>query len=237
MIQTAMTYLGVPFVYGGSTRAGLDSVNLVRLCYERATKKRLPAQLLEIVRTLDLKMLDEARLGDILVFDVLGIASELGIYLGNHLAVVSSPDTVNGVELVSLSSPTFRSRLRGAFDPMALNELILIEYSASDSAMVYLGTLIDSGLVIYPKTSQIMANTQIRIVTQAKVEFDGEILVFQGSYPDRYRILHRMPLHLDRGNTQLSPELTLTHPGAHGVLIRDVVGNVRTMLSLQVLNP
>ncbi len=109
IVQTANTFMGTPYVWGGTTPGGFDCSGFVRYLYE--------AKGIDLPRT-SVQMYDEAgtrvmdlKAGD-LVFFAAGSVNHVGIYLGNDQFI--SATTSRGVRIDSLASSYWGSRYVGA---------------------------------------------------------------------------------------------------------------------------
>lgn len=121
-------YIGIPFLPHGRTREGCDCYGLVRLVLAEQFGKNLPAfaagydlgdrvvearlidQGLPLVGATKVDLPDP---GDIVLMAFVGIASHVGIYLGDGqvLHVAEGRDSI----LQAVSSPFLRSRIRGYY--------------------------------------------------------------------------------------------------------------------------
>lgn len=109
IVQTANTFMGTPYVWGGTTPRGFDCSGFVRYLYE--------AKGIDLPRT-SVQMYDQAgtrvtdlKVGD-LVFFAAGSVNHVGIYLGNDQFI--SATTSRGVTIDSLASSYWGSRYVGA---------------------------------------------------------------------------------------------------------------------------
>lgn len=109
IVQTANTFMGTPYVWGGTTPRGFDCSGFVRYLYE--------AKGIDLPRT-SVQMYDQAgtrvtdlKVGD-LVFFALSNVNHVGIYLGNDQFI--SATSSRGVTIDSLASSYWGSRYVGA---------------------------------------------------------------------------------------------------------------------------
>ncbi|HXG76281.1 MAG TPA: C40 family peptidase [Gaiellaceae bacterium] len=109
-VRTALTAVGVPYRYGGqSPTAGFDCSGLVRWAYARVgldlphSSYALYAEGRRVARA-------QLEPGDLLFFEGLG---HVGLYLGRG-RMVHAPRSGRSVEVVSLASDGYGSRLIGA---------------------------------------------------------------------------------------------------------------------------
>lgn len=112
ILREAFTYLGVPYVWAGNTRAGLDCSAFVKSVYA-AHGVRLPRTAAEQARVgRSVGNSDDLLPGDRLYFDMgrKGRVSHCGIYLGNGLFIHAS--TNHGrVDVDPLSKPNYSRAL------------------------------------------------------------------------------------------------------------------------------
>ncbi|HYG62602.1 MAG TPA: C40 family peptidase [Thermoanaerobaculia bacterium] len=113
-VQMAMSFLGVPYRMGGSSRKGIDCAGLVRAAYDGLglTLPRTAAG--QFQQGVEIS-LGELQPGDLIFFrDTYkrGI-SHVGIYIGEG-KFVHAASTKRGVVVTSLSRPYYLSRFAGA---------------------------------------------------------------------------------------------------------------------------
>lgn len=100
-------WLGVKYLYGGTTKDGVDCSGFANILYQEVYQKKLQRSSKDIAK--ELKTIPKTNLseGDILVFDIDGIKnSHVGIYLMNNKFVHSS--TSKGVIISSLELPYYQ---------------------------------------------------------------------------------------------------------------------------------
>ncbi len=105
----AVQQLGVPYRYGGSTRAGFDCSGLVHYAYSQAGV-RTPRTTGALWRELRPVSDRQLQVGDVLFFDIAGKVSHVGLYLGDG-RFVHAPSSGKEVTIASLSSEYYRRAL------------------------------------------------------------------------------------------------------------------------------
>lgn len=109
IVQTANSYMGVPYVWGGTTPRGFDCSGFVRFLYQ-AKGIDLPRTSAEMHSEAGTKVTD-LKAGD-LVFFASKTVNHVGIYLGNDRFI--SATSSRGVAVDSLSSSYWSARYVGA---------------------------------------------------------------------------------------------------------------------------
>ncbi|GFZ78096.1 hypothetical protein GCM10008018_24420 [Paenibacillus marchantiophytorum] len=109
IVQTANAYMGVPYMWGGTTPRGFDCSGFVRYVFE-AKGIDLPRTSAEMHSALSNSVTD-LQVGD-LVFFAAKTVNHVGIYLGNDQFISST--TSRGVTVESLSSSYWSARYVGA---------------------------------------------------------------------------------------------------------------------------
>lgn len=113
MMREISRYMGVPYLYGGTTAQGLDCSGYTMLVYRSAVGKSLPrsaAEQAKVGRNIDLR---DLKFGDLIFFNTTGEQySHVGIYLGDDLFAHAS--VTLGVTISSLQSSYYESRYVGA---------------------------------------------------------------------------------------------------------------------------
>ena len=110
--KVAESYLGVPYVFGGQSRDGMDCSGFVRQVYNEAAGIQLPhnaAAMSHYGRDVSKSDLEP---GDILFFKGVLFVEHAGIYMGNGYFIHSQSRV--GVNYTLLSTPYFTQHLAGA---------------------------------------------------------------------------------------------------------------------------
>ncbi len=111
LTQAAMRFIGVPYVFGGNSMAGIDCSAYVQRVYASAG--------IHLPRTADAQYYaarplagDEPVVGDLVFFQTyLPGPSHVGIYMGNGMFAQASSS--HGVTVTALSSPYWKARFLG----------------------------------------------------------------------------------------------------------------------------
>ena len=113
VLLDAVSYLGVPYKYGGNTKQGVDCSGLTCNVYETAVNKKLPRSAAEQYHSGTPVQKGELQFGDLVFFNTTGRApSHVGLYIEDDLFVHAS--VVSGVTISSLESTYYKNRFVGA---------------------------------------------------------------------------------------------------------------------------
>ncbi len=228
-LQLALTYLGVPFVHGGHSRYGIDSLRLVQTCFSRVMGRFIPDDVRFLGTARDLNSLDRAQPGDLVFFEVGGVPAEIGIFLDRDRVILSSPENLQGTEIVSLSQPGLKGRIVGVLDPFQT------DFSGEVSEpRAYLGVEVGPSLQMYQRPSLAKSGVAPAFIVIPTVDGEVEILFFRGTYPYPMRILYRMRQTLVHGKSTVLETGRLEEAGTYGLVIRDEMGRVLTRLHIEV---
>ncbi len=113
--SAALSQLGVPYRYGGSSTRGFDCSGLAQYAYNAAGRK-IPRTTKAQWRTLKHVRADSIIAGDLLFFRIGGTISHVGIYLGEG-KFVHAPATGRQVSVENLHVPFYRQSFAGAARP------------------------------------------------------------------------------------------------------------------------
>lgn len=113
MLLDVVSFLGVPYQYGGNSKSGVDCSGLTCNVYESAAKKKLPRSAREQYQAGTSVEKRELQFGDLVFFNTTGSKpSHVGIYIEDDLFAHAS--VVSGVTISSLESTYYRNRYVGA---------------------------------------------------------------------------------------------------------------------------
>lgn len=113
MMREISRYMGVPYLYGGTTAQGLDCSGYTMLVYKNAIGKSLPRSAAEQAKVGRSIQLADLKFGDLVFFNTTGEQySHVGIYLGDDLFAHAS--VTLGVTISSLQSSYYEKRYVGA---------------------------------------------------------------------------------------------------------------------------
>jgi len=115
MLDTALSYLGVPYRFGGnSPRTGFDCSGLVNHVFRQAFGLSLPRSAREIARAGAAVARGELMPGDLVFFNTRGFSnSHVGIYLGDS-KFVHAPNSRGRVRIDDMDNTYYRTRFNGA---------------------------------------------------------------------------------------------------------------------------
>jgi Cell wall-associated hydrolases (invasion-associated proteins) len=109
LIQTARTYLGVPYLAGGTSRDGLDCSGFVHLAAE-ALSLELPRTAAGISSGAETIPDEALEPGDLLFFGIDGHITHVGIYLGGSTFIHSASRGLRTGVIISELSETYWRR-------------------------------------------------------------------------------------------------------------------------------
>jgi hypothetical protein len=113
MLLEAVSYLGVPYLYGGTNKEGVDCSAFTAGVYRKAAQISLPRSAREQFRTGRPVDPDSLQFGDLVFFNTTGRGpSHVGIYIEDSLFAHAS--VTSGVTISSLESTYYKNRYVGA---------------------------------------------------------------------------------------------------------------------------
>jgi cell wall-associated NlpC family hydrolase len=113
VLLDVVSNLGVPYLYGGRSKEGMDCSGFTSLVYENAAHRLLPRTVEGQYRTGRDVENDSLQFGDLVFFDTTGESpSHVGIYIEDDLFAHASVGS--GVTISSLESTYYRKRYVGA---------------------------------------------------------------------------------------------------------------------------
>jgi hypothetical protein len=115
MLDTALSYLGVPYRFGGSSpRTGFDCSGLVNHVFRQAFGLSLPRSAHEIARAGAAVARGDLMPGDLVFFNTRGFThSHVGIYIGDS-KFVHAPNSRGRVRIDDMDNTYYRARFDGA---------------------------------------------------------------------------------------------------------------------------
>lgn len=109
IVDDALSYMGTPYRYGGSTPRGFDCSGLTMYVYKRIGVS-LPRSAVSQYRSGRRIAFANSRPGDLVFFAIDGRrVSHVGLYIGEG-AFIHAPSTGKGVRIDEISSPYWRAR-------------------------------------------------------------------------------------------------------------------------------
>lgn len=112
VVEIAKKYLGVPYVWGGTTPSGFDCSGLVQYVFKEAIGKDLPrVTTQQETQGIDVS-LDKLEVGDLLFWGDKGNSSHVAIYIGNN-EFIHAPTEGDFVKITKMTdwAPNFAKRV------------------------------------------------------------------------------------------------------------------------------
>ena len=113
--SVALSQVGVPYRYGGSTTSGFDCSGLVQYSYSRAGKS-VPRTTGQLWSSTQAVAAGDLQVGDLLFFSIEGKMSHVGLYIGEQ-QFVHAPSSGRTVSVANLTSPYYSKALLRAGRP------------------------------------------------------------------------------------------------------------------------
>ncbi len=111
LIDEAITYLGTPYRYGGTTPAGFDCSGFTSYVYRNVLGMELPRSAAAQSGMAESISLDDAERGDLLFWGGRGGVYHTGIYLGDGEYIHAAASGCVKIQSISSYSPSFAMRL------------------------------------------------------------------------------------------------------------------------------
>ncbi|BBC76564.1 gamma-D-glutamyl-meso-diaminopimelate peptidaseI, NlpC/P60 family [Lactococcus cremoris] len=99
LVSTAKKYMGVPYVWGGTTPAGFDCSGFTSYVYREVLGKEIGRTTWDQIASGKQVALDQAKVGDLIIFYG---GDHVGIYLGNG-QVIHAPQPGESVKISSVT--------------------------------------------------------------------------------------------------------------------------------------
>jgi cell wall-associated NlpC family hydrolase len=113
VLLEAVSFLGVPYEYGGEGKEGIDCSGFTARVYQTGAKITLPRSTREQYRAGKAVERDSLQFGDLVFFNTTGRSpSHVGIYIEDDLFAHAS--VTSGVTISSLESTYYKGRFVGA---------------------------------------------------------------------------------------------------------------------------
>ena len=115
VIMSAMSLLGVPYVFGGNTPTkGLDCSGFIKYIFDKSMKVSLPRTSAAMGQTGQPIARDNIQPGDLVFFNTRGFAnSHVGLYIGSN-KFLHAPRTGKTVEVANMGNTYWSKRYNGA---------------------------------------------------------------------------------------------------------------------------
>lgn len=112
VVNEAKKYLGVPYLWGGSTPAGFDCSGLVQYVFNKSVTISLPRVTTDQEKQGKSVSLNALLPGDLLFWGSIGSSYHVAIYIGNNQYIHSpSPGQVVKIQNISSWTPNFARRI------------------------------------------------------------------------------------------------------------------------------
>ena len=127
-INNALSYLGIPYRYGGGSRKGMDCSGFVCRSASDILKLQMPRRSSAIAEYAKRITDEEIQPGDLLFFNTAGGISHVGIYIGAGKFIHSASDGPHtGVIISTIQEPYWKKTYRFAGSIMKPEEIFLAE--------------------------------------------------------------------------------------------------------------
>ncbi len=239
IIQHAMTFLGVNYLYGGTTRRGVDCSGLTYATYLAVTGVTIPRNVRGQATYGTSVTLDQAQPGDIMIFDTMGGPSHAGIYLGDRKVLHAAYGVQNGVIVSGMDERYYATRFLYArrviktTQNQPISPPVPPPVEAVETPVHPLGITLGPRLMITRDRVPMKTGTGAEFIITSRLETDDwEILYFRGDFetgrysligePKRVRLATNTPLTL--------PVLLAEKAGeTYGAAVRSVTGELKAL--------
>ncbi len=103
LIETAKSFIGTPYVWGGKTPSGFDCSGFTSYVYSQATGKSIGSYTVAQESAGQQESVKSASAGDLLFWGNAGSTYHVGIYLGNN-QYIAAPQPGESVKVANISS-------------------------------------------------------------------------------------------------------------------------------------
>lgn len=239
IVQHAMTYLGVPYLYGGTSRRGVDCSGLVWTTYRAVANASLPRTVRGQAVLGARRTLDQAQPGDIMIFDTLGGPTHAGIYLGDRKVLHAAYGVQNGVIVSGMDERYYRTRFlyaRSIIAPSGRPAPATEPQPLPPTAEIPvhpLGVSLGTRLLIQRDRIPFLTGTRAEFILTNRAETDEfEILVFEGDFEGgEYKLVQpSRRVRLVRGEPHTLDAFDVAKPDTlYGAAARTPAGELRAL--------
>jgi len=249
IVQTALSFKGVPYVYGASSPAAFDCSGFVRYVYEKATGIMVPRTSRALYAAGIPVRPGNAKPGDVLVFDTVGGApSHVAIVIDDKTMIHAASDGPRtGVIVSSLNDAYFGPRLMGARvfvaesagaqkkpapeipadrtwkRPPPGQASTAEARSDADSVVSTVGFSITGGQTRFTDKIPAAVGTAVQFAVKNETGKDGvfEILFYKmDKDPSKARTIRRDRVRIAAGGMQETEPVLFTEPGQYKLILK-----------------
>ena len=132
IVETALTYEGIPYVYGGINISGFDCSGFVYRVYLQVLGQAIPRTSLDMYRWVEPVSLLQIQKGDLIFFSTTGNITHVGIYIGDGRFIHSASEgPKTGVIISSLDEPYWKRTFTAAGRVIQATEFLGIYIGSS----------------------------------------------------------------------------------------------------------
>ena len=125
IVETALTYRGIPYVYGGINTSGFDCSGFVYRVFLQVVGQAIPRTTLGLYRWVEPVSLLQIQKGDLVFFNTTGNITHVGIYIGDGRFVHSASEgPKTGVIISSLDEPYWKRTFAAAGQVVPATEFL-----------------------------------------------------------------------------------------------------------------